>query len=115
MSPYKNPDTQKHYMRDDRRRKRADSNSVKSNETANDAPSVNLEFSIKTSEDLRLLLEVVVNQVMNTDSDPLMKGRVVALLINAGVRIMEITDISQRIDKLEERVFNVDKKEVAAT
>jgi len=97
-------------MREYRRRKRAESNRVESNKTAPSKPFVAVEFNIKTAEDLRVLLEVVINEVMNTDTDPLMKGRVVALLINAGSRILEMTDITQRIDVLEERVFNSNVK-----
>ncbi len=102
--PYKDIEQQKQYLRDYNRRKRDEAHKTKETQTG-----ITYAVKVECAEDLRQVLEIAINEVLQANADPLMRGRVIALLINAGAKILELTDISERIDRLEAIVLDNNK------
>jgi len=93
--PYRDPNRQKEYQREYQRKRRS--------QVLADSDKPTLEFKIETLEDLRQVLAQITFEVMSADLDLGVKGRVIAQLLTVGVRVLEKTDLEQRVERLEER------------
>jgi ABC-type amino acid transport substrate-binding protein len=91
--PYKDPERKRQYQREYNRKRRGGlSKNAASRETC-----------IKTAEDLRLLLEDVVETVRKLRDELELDAwaRILLKAIDVGIKIIEVTDIEQRLTALE--------------
>lgn len=93
--PYKDPHKQREYQRECQRRRRAQATGL------SNADKPTRTYSLTRLEDLRGVLEKVTGEVMNADLDAGVKGRVIAQLLTAGIKLFEKTDLELRIAALE--------------
>jgi hypothetical protein len=99
MSPYKNRDKQRVYQRNWQRERCGVSSS------GSDEPT--LEWRLETAQDLKAVLESVINELMPSDLDLGVKGQVIAQLLTVGCKLLEVGDIERRLDALEARMLPV--------
>lgn len=95
---YKDPDKQREFQRNWARETRS---KVSSNKRA-----VELTWRLETADDLKAVLETMVSEIMSADSLDLgVKGRVVSQLLTVGVRLLEVSSIEERLEKLEAKLL----------
>jgi len=93
--PYKDPEKRREYQREYQRRRRA--GEVKpSRKTSNPDP-----VQIEKARDILSLLEEVINEVRDTDTDVVVKARCIGYLAGIALRAVEISDLEGRIEALE--------------
>ena len=89
---YKDADRQRQYQREYQRAKRSGSTAIKK--------PLNLD-EIATAKDLRILLSEIILEVKNSDTDLIIKARLLGYLISIGVRVIETSELESRITDLE--------------
>ena len=95
---YKDPDKQRDYQRNWARNKRS---KVSTNKRA-----VELQWRLETADDLKAVLETIVSEIMSADElDIGVKGRVAAQLITVGCKLLEVSSIEERLEKLEAKIM----------
>jgi hypothetical protein len=95
---YKDPDKQRDYQRNWARNKRS---KVSTNKRA-----VELQWRLETADDLKAVLETIVSEIMSADElDIGVKGRVAAQLITVGCKLLEVSSIEERLEKLEAKMM----------
>jgi hypothetical protein len=93
--PYKNPEKQRQYQREYNKKRRG--GLIKKTATH--------KTRVMTAEDLRVLLEEVVETVRQARDDLELEAwaRILLKGIEVGIKIVEVTDIDRRLTALEER------------
>lgn len=95
---YKDADKQRTYQRDWARNKRS---KVSTKERA-----VELQWRLETVDDLKAVLETIVSEIMSADElDIGVKGRVIAQLLTVGCKLLEVSSIEERLEKLEAKIM----------
>lgn len=97
--PYKDVNKQRDYQRTWQRERRS---KVGSTHSAN---GTSIDFSLKTADDLKAVLEEVIGDLLGADIDVGVKGRVAAQLLQVGCRLLETSDIERRLEALEARIL----------
>jgi hypothetical protein len=94
ISPYKNPEDKRAYMREYYRRKRSGVDPTRFLDPA---------WQLQTAEDLRRVLENVLRELLESNADIIVKSRAAATLLSVGLRLIELTDFEKRLIALEQK------------
>lgn len=98
--PYADPNKQREYVRDYQRKRRAKGGYSRDN--------INHEWRLETADDLKSVLECIVSELMaDEELDLGVKGRVVASLLTVGLRLLEVGQIEDRLERLEAKILRV--------
>ena len=92
--PYKDVNKQRAYDRN----YRALANAAKPSGVVQPASS----FSIKSAEDLREVLEWIINAVASSETDTISKAKVLSQLLTIGQKILESHELELRLEAVEE-------------
>ena len=96
--PYADPEKQAEYQREWNRKQRSKVQPEKKIMNLNPA----------TAKELLAILTSALNHIVEAKADPIVKGRAIAYLCNVGFKGVEISDLEERLLKLEEELL--DKK-----
>ena len=97
MSPYKDADKQKEYQRNYRRERRSKVGYTKKLELKG--------VNINTAEDLKKIVAASLFELVDTPMEPGPRGRCIAQLIGAAVKLLEVGSIEDRLTKLEAKML----------
>jgi hypothetical protein len=96
--PYKNPEDQAAYMAAYRKKKgKAASTAKKKLELKG--------VAINTAEDLKKIVAASLYELVDTPMEPGQRGRCIAQLIGAAVKLLEVGSIEERLTKLETKML----------
>lgn len=96
--PYKDADKQREYVRNYQRKRRS--------KVGYSGNNINLDWRLETADDLKAVLETIVSEIMSADElDIGVKGRVVAQLLTVGCKLLEVSSIEERLEKLEAKIM----------
>ena len=93
--PYKDPEKQKEYQREWQRMKKAGEYNKPTIRTLNPE-------DIQTAKGLLELLSQTIADVQSTESDTLIKARLIGYLISIGLKAVETAGLESRLSSLEE-------------
>jgi hypothetical protein len=62
-------------------------------------------FRLETVASLTIVLETVIDEVMAAKMRPEVRARCISSLTMAALKTLELSDISQRLDRLEEKLL----------
>lgn len=63
-----------------------------------------LEVRLRKAEDLLTVLEAAMSEILSSDSEPIVKGRAVAYLVEKAGKLIEITDLAAKVARLQAQV-----------
>jgi hypothetical protein len=93
--PYADMEKQKEYQRNWQRKKQT--NAVKTEKNfLNPDPA--------TARQLLAILTAALQDIVDTEADPIIRGRAIAYLVNVGLKGVEISSLEERLQALEEEI-----------
>jgi hypothetical protein len=95
--PYKDARKQRAYQREYQRKQRS------KGLVTSEKPT--LDFGLKSANDLIIVLEYIINEILPSDLDLGVKGRVIAQLLSVGCKLVETVEIEERLAKLEKAML----------
>jgi hypothetical protein len=95
--PFKDPARRRQYNRDYAKKKA--NKGLDSDKNTTGEP-----FRLETVASLTNVLETVIDEVMAAKMRPEVRARCISSLTMAALKTLELTDISQRLDRLEEKL-----------
>ena len=100
MSPFADLEQSREYQRKYQRERRLHAGKAPKKPTAK---SVTASFRLESVRDIAGVLERITNELMDNDElDIILKGRVIASLMNTATKILEVGAIEERLQQLEE-------------
>ena len=93
--PYSDIERQREYQRNWQRKKQTGAVKAVKN-LLNPDPA--------TAKQLLAILTAALDDVVNTEADPIIRGRAIAYLVNVGFKGVEISDLEERLQILEEEI-----------
>ena len=97
--PYKNPERQKKFMREYRRKQRSRVNDEKKCSTR--------RFQLNSARSVRRMLAEEANSLFNADLDPVIRSRCLARLCDVILRAVELergAELEQKLATIEEKL-----------
>ena len=90
--PYADPERMKEYQRQYKRKQKT-GEVIPGKKFSNPEPA--------TAKELLSILTAALNEIIALETDPIIKGRAVAYLVGVGFRGIEISDLEERLTRLE--------------
>lgn len=119
MSPYSDPKKQAAYQTAWLRKKRASNPKAKEADQHTEHTETNLsnsnlmnreilkppmEVRLRKAEDLIDVLEAAMSELLSSDAEVVVKARAIAYLIEKAGKLIEITDLAQKVAHLQAKV-----------
>jgi hypothetical protein len=109
MSPFKDPARRRQYNRDYAKKKANKGLDSEKNTIAElrkrHTPEKFEPFQLETVASLTAVLETVIDEVLAANMRPEVRARCISSLTMAALKTLELSDISQRLDRLEEKLL----------
>jgi hypothetical protein len=63
-----------------------------------------MEVRLRKASDLLDVLEAAMAEILSSDSEPIVKGRAVAYLVEKACKLIEIVDLAEKVAALQKKV-----------